>query len=101
MIRRLPIVALAAALSLSLASCSSSTTATSNAPDAGVSEKAQQALDKIKGQVLSKGPNGETPSPASVADLTPEEIEKVKGLNAKAAIVMHYGGNDWATAQVN
>ncbi|MEW9872604.1 substrate-binding domain-containing protein [Arthrobacter sp. HS15c] len=101
MIRRLPLVALAAALSLSVASCSSSTASTSNAPDAGVSEKAQQALDKIKGQVLSKGPNGESPSPASVADLTPQEIEKVKALNAKAAIVMHYGGNDWATAQTN
>ena len=101
MIRRLPLVALAAALSLSVASCSSSTASTSNAPDAGVSEKAQQALDKIKGQVLSKGPNGESPSPASVADLTPEEIGKVKALNAKAAIVMHYGGNDWATAQTN
>ena len=89
MIRRLPLVALAAALSLSVASCSSSTASTSNAPDAGVSEKAQQALDKIKGQVLSKGPNGESPSPASVADLTPEEIEKFMALNAKAAIVMH------------
>ncbi|WP_275778017.1 substrate-binding domain-containing protein [Paenarthrobacter sp. Y-19] len=101
MIRRLPLVALAAVLSLSVASCSSSAASTSNAPDAGVSEKAQQALDKIKGQVLSKGPNGESPSPASVSDLTPEEIEKIKALNAKAAIVMHYGGNDWATAQVN
>lgn len=101
MIRRLPLVALAAALSLSVASCSSSAAGTSNAPDAGVSEKAQQALDKIKGQVLSKGPNGETPSPASAADLTPEEIGKIKALNAKAAIVMHYGGNDWANAQTN
>ncbi|MDR6636826.1 substrate-binding domain-containing protein [Paenarthrobacter nitroguajacolicus] len=101
MIRRLPILAVAAVLSLSVASCSSSAAGTSNAPDSGVSEKAQLALEKIKGQVLSKGPNGETPSPASVADLTPEEIEKIKGLNAKAAIVMHYGGNDWATAQVN
>lgn len=101
MIRRLPIVALAAALSLSVASCSSPTTGTSNAPDAGVSEKAQQALDEIKGQVLSKGPNGETPSPASAAELTPDEIEKIKALNATAAVVMHYGGNDWATAQVN
>lgn len=101
MIRRLPLVALAAALSLSVASCSSSTTGTSNAPDTGVSNKAQQALDQMKGQVLSKGPNGETPSPASAADLTPDEIQKVKGLNSKAAIVMHYGGNDWATAQIN
>ncbi|RAM38353.1 sugar ABC transporter substrate-binding protein [Arthrobacter globiformis] len=101
MIRRLPLVALAAAMSISVASCSSSTSASSNAPDTGVSEKAQQALDKIKGQVLSKGPNGETPSPASAADLTPEEVAKIKALNAKAAIVMHYGGNDWATAQTN
>ncbi|GAC1368104.1 MAG: substrate-binding domain-containing protein [Pseudarthrobacter sp.] len=101
MIRRLPLVALAAALSLSVASCSSSSTGTSNAPDAGVSNKAQQALDQIKGQVLSKGPNGETPSPATAADLTPDEIQKVKALNSKAAIVMHYGGNDWATAQIN
>ena len=101
MIRRLPFVALAAALSISVASCSSSTAGSSSAPDTGVSEKAQQALDKIKGQVLSKGPNGETPSPASTADLTPEEVAKIKALNAKAAIVMHYGGNDWATAQTN
>ncbi|MFF2345124.1 substrate-binding domain-containing protein [Pseudarthrobacter sp. NPDC058119] len=101
MIRRLPLVAVAAVLSLSVASCSSSSTATSNAPDAGVSSKAQQALDQIKGQVLSKGPNGETPSAASAADLTPDEIQKVKALNAKAAIVMHYGGNDWANAQIN
>jgi len=101
MIRRLPLVALAAALSLSVASCSSSTAGTSNAPDAGVSQKAQQALEKIKGQVLSKGPNGESPSPASAADLKPEEIAKIKALNATAAIVMHYGGNDWATAQTN
>ncbi|MFF1880804.1 substrate-binding domain-containing protein [Pseudarthrobacter sp. NPDC058196] len=101
MIRRLPLVALAAVLSLSVASCSSSATSSSNAPDSGVSGKAQKALDEIRGQVLSKGPNGETPSPASAADLTPQEIDKVKALNAKAAIVMHYGGNDWATAQIN
>ena len=43
MIRRLPFVALAAALSLSVASCSSPTSGASSVPDAGVSEKAQQA----------------------------------------------------------
>jgi ribose transport system substrate-binding protein len=67
----------------------------------GVSQAADAALAKIKGQVLSKGPNGEEPSPASSADLSPEEISKVKALNATAAIVMHYGGNDWATAQID
>jgi ribose transport system substrate-binding protein len=67
----------------------------------GVSQAADAALAKIQGQVLSKGPNGEDPAPASEAELTPEEVTKVKGLGAKAAIVMHYGGNDWATAQID
>jgi hypothetical protein len=49
------------------------------------SEKAQRALDKITGQVLSEGPNGEMPSPVSVADLTPEEIDKASGLNAQSS----------------
>ena len=65
-----------------------------------MSSKAEAALASIKGTVLSKGPNGEDPSPASSADLSADEIAKVKGMKAKAAIVMHYGGNDWANAQV-
>lgn len=96
---KLPLVVLSAALAVTASGCSSSTTASST-QDSGVSQKAESALAQIKGQVLSKGPNGETPSPASVADLTPDEITKVKALGAKAAIVMHYGGNDWATAQI-
>jgi ribose transport system substrate-binding protein len=96
---RLPLVVLATALALTATGCSSSTTATS-AQDAGVSEKAEAALAKIKGQVLSKGPNGEEPSPSSVAELSADDIAKVKALGAKAAIVMHYGGNDWANAQI-
>ncbi len=32
--------------------------------------------------------------------LTPEEIAQVRGMEAKAAIVMHYGNNDWAQAQI-
>ncbi|MBT1002259.1 substrate-binding domain-containing protein [Paenarthrobacter sp. DKR-5] len=99
MIRRTTLLAAAAALSLSVAACSS-TSASTGGQDTGVSQKAEQALQQIKGQVLSKGPNGETPSPASVANLTPDEVAKVKALGAKAAIVMHYGGNDWATAQI-
>ncbi|MCO4252012.1 substrate-binding domain-containing protein [Pseudarthrobacter raffinosi] len=95
---KLPLVVLATALALTATGCSSSTTATST-QDAGVSEKADAALAKIKGQVLSKGPNGEEPSPASVAELSEEDISKVKALGATAAIVMHYGGNDWANAQ--
>ena len=96
---KLPLVVLSAALAVAASGCSSSTSA-SGTQDSGVSQKAETALAQVKGQVLSKGPNGETPSPASVADLTPDEITKVKALGAKAAIVMHYGGNDWATAQI-
>ena len=90
---------LAATIALATAGCSSATNTTSSV-DAGVSSKADEALAKIKGTVLSKGPNGEDPSPASSADLSADEITKVKGMKAKAAIVMHYGGNDWANAQV-
>jgi ribose transport system substrate-binding protein len=86
-------------LAFATGACSASTT-TTTAQDSGVSQKAEAALAKIKGQVLSKGPNGETPSPASAAELTPAELAKVKAKGATAAIVMHYGGNDWATAQV-
>lgn len=57
-------------------------------------------LAALDGAVLGKGQNGETPAPASSVDLTPEQVEQVKSLKAKAAIVMHYGGNDWSTAQI-
>lgn len=50
--------------------------------------------------VLSKGPNGEDPSEASSVVLTDEEIAKVKDMKATAAIVMHYGGDDWSAAQI-
>jgi ribose transport system substrate-binding protein len=97
--QQLRLAATAVTLALATAACSASTTTTA-AQDSGVSQKAEAALAKIKGQVLSKGPNGETPSPASAAELSPSELAKVKAKGATAAIVMHYGGNDWATAQV-
>jgi ribose transport system substrate-binding protein len=59
-----------------------------------------KALAEIQQKPLSKGPHGEDPAAASSVTLTPEELEKVKGLKAKAAIVMHYAGNDWSQAQV-
>ncbi len=77
------------------AGASSSTTAGTN-----VSQQADAALAALKGKVLAKGPHGEDPQPASVADLTPDEVTKVKAMGATAAIVMHYGGNDWGTAQI-
>ncbi|WP_413250241.1 substrate-binding domain-containing protein [Sinomonas flava] len=102
MIRRTPLLVAATGLALAFAAtgCSSSASSTATV-DSGVSQKADAALKEITGKVLSKGPNGEAPSPVSAADLTADEVAKVKALGATAAIVMHYGGNDWATAQVN
>ena len=53
-----------------------------------------KALASLREKVLSKGPNGEEPSPASSVSLTAEEIAKVQQLKAKAAIVMHYTRSD-------
>ena len=52
-------------------------------------------------EVFSTGPNGEAPTPASEVTLTDAELEQIKGMGATAAIVMHYGGNDWSVAQIN
>ena len=89
-----------AVLALAAATGCSSSTTTKTSQNAGVSKKADAALAAIQGKVLSKGPHGETPAPMEAATLTGAEISKVKALGATAAIVMHYGGNDWATAQI-
>jgi ribose transport system substrate-binding protein len=59
-----------------------------------------KALAEIQQKPLSKGPHGEDPASPSSVSLTPQEIDKIRGLKAKAAIVMHYSGNDWSQAQV-
>lgn len=52
-------------------------------------------------QILSTGPHGEKATPANTLKLTDEEIAKVKAGKYTAAVVLHYAGNDWSTAQVN
>ena len=32
--------------------------------------------------------------------LTPDEVDRVRDMNASAALVMHYGDNDWSRAQI-
>jgi ribose transport system substrate-binding protein len=59
------------------------------------------ALAELQKTVMSQGPNGEKPEAASTVQLTEEEMAKIKGMKAKAAIVMHYAGNDWSVAQVD
>jgi ribose transport system substrate-binding protein len=58
------------------------------------------ALEALQSEVLSTGPNGETPTAPSEITLTDEEIAAVAEMGATAAIVMHYGGNDWSQAQI-
>lgn len=99
MLRRLRWIAPLGALALGLAACSSGTTEAAT-EDSQVSTQADEALAELAGQVLAKGPHGEDPEPASVADLTDDEVAQVKDMGATAAIVMHYGGNDWANAQI-
>lgn len=88
------------AAALGLAACSSSTPEAGASASASDFTQADEALAAIEGQVFSKGPGGEEPSDASTAALTDEEIAQVQELGATAAIVMHYGGNDWANAQI-
>jgi len=58
------------------------------------------ALAGLADQVLSTGPGGETPTSPSEVVLTDEEMTQIKDMGATAAIVMHYGGNDWSQAQI-
>ena len=59
-----------------------------------------KALATLQEKILSKGPHGEEPSPADSLNLSAEELERIRGLKAKAAIVMHYMQSDWSQAQV-
>jgi ribose transport system substrate-binding protein len=52
-------------------------------------------------EILSKGPSGEAAVSAKTLQLTEEEVQKIQEGNYKAALVMHYAGNDWATAQID
>jgi ribose transport system substrate-binding protein len=80
---------------------SSKSSGSSGGGDAKVTAKAQAALDQLSSKVLSKGPNGESPASADQVTLSSAELAKIKAKKATAAIVMHYGGNDWSTAQIN
>lgn len=94
-----------AVLLLSLAACTVSGTNETEAPaetdtNTDISAQVEAALADLAGQVLSLGPNGETPSGFETTELTDEEVAQIQAGGYTAAIVMHYAGNDWSTAQV-
>jgi ribose transport system substrate-binding protein len=58
------------------------------------------ALKELETSVSGTGPNGEKADTAASVSLTDDELAKIKDMKATAAIVMHYGGNDWSSAQI-
>jgi ribose transport system substrate-binding protein len=93
-------IAVSAALMFSLTACSVSGTTTEEAVDSDIAATVDAALAALDGQVLSLGPNGETPSGFETTEVSEEDLAAIKAGGFTAAIVMHYGGNDWATAQI-
>jgi ribose transport system substrate-binding protein len=87
------------ALEAFLLACGGGTTGGSTSVGRGPDPKAALA-QLAAGKVYSTGPHGEQAASASEIQLTPDEVAKVKSMNATAAICLHYGGNDWSTAQV-
>ncbi|TDL82865.1 substrate-binding domain-containing protein [Peribacillus frigoritolerans] len=104
----LTMVSLATMLGLAGCSQGSSTTSKTSDQDQGSTvEVATEASGPIvinqeipDQEILSKGPDGEAAVSAKTLELTEEEVQKIIEGNFKAAIVMHYAGNDWATAQI-
>jgi ribose transport system substrate-binding protein len=90
--------------SLALVGCSqeSSTNSKENLQEVSVSSTPITINQDIPdAEILSNGPDGETAVSAKTLQLTKEEVQKIKDGKYKAALVMHYAGNDWATAQID
>lgn len=99
--RTVAILAATGAVLASLAGCSSTSGGGAASASNPAVKKAEAALAAMSsGAVQSKGPHGETAAPVSAADLSADDIAKIRAKHLTAAIVMHYGGNDWATAQI-
>ncbi|MBV8398622.1 MAG: substrate-binding domain-containing protein, partial [Acetobacteraceae bacterium] len=58
------------------------------------------ALAQVSKTILVKDVHGVPAAPVSTVKLSEGELAKIKGMNATAAIIMHYGGNDWSRAQI-
>ena len=104
------VLCLIVVLSLGVPSCAPQPVATNESATEPASTEAvievpagvdpTEALAELEGKVFSTGPGGETPTSPSEVTLTADELAQIKAMNATAAIVMHYAGNDWSSAQV-
>jgi ribose transport system substrate-binding protein len=61
---------------------------------------AQSEVEELTSSVLSLGPNGEAPAGFESTELTADEVAQIQAAGLTAAIVMHYAGNDWSSAQI-
>lgn len=101
-------ILLALLMVVALAACDTGSTTTGptttakQEPTATSATTAGETTSETDGApvILSKGPNGEDAVSATTLGLTADEIAKVKAGNYTAAIVFHYGGNDWSTSQL-
>ncbi|MCO7202413.1 substrate-binding domain-containing protein [Microbacterium sp. CnD16-F] len=100
-IRNALVAVTAAAAIFALAGCTPAGGGTTTEVDSDVAAEIDAALAEITGTVLSTGPNGEEPSSVDTTVVTDEQAAEIAGMGLKAAIVMHYGGNDWANAQID
>lgn len=90
-------------------------TGCTNTEDSGIKETGQSVSEQTKEgssaenvqksseeeQILTKGPHGEQGVNADTITLSDEQKNAIKERKFKVALCMHYGGNDWATAQIN
>lgn len=89
-----------AASSAAAPSAAAPSAAASVAPSAAACNADANLAAAEQAGVLAKGPHGETAEAASTVTLSADELTKVKAMNATAAIVMHYTGDDWTSAQI-
>lgn len=79
---------------------SASSSSASSADSSSVDSTSTSSESTGEAEIRSTGPNGETAVNADTLSLTDEQKEEIRGMGLTAAISMHYGGNDWATAQI-
>lgn len=94
------LLAASALLLSAVTACSSSSSSTAADADCDPAPY-DAAIDAYaSGGVLGAGPYGEESADPADVELTPEEVEQVKALDARAAVVMHFSGDTWSNAQV-
>ena len=99
---------LVAAMAVSMAACGntdqadnggSNTQTSANDDSSAKAEQTTTTAPAADGEIKSTGPNGEQGVNADTINLTDEQKAQIKEAGYKVAIVFHYAGNDWSTAQ--